>query len=1141
MASASDSTKENELQNFFANNNSELKNFENSISENNANKLIESNQQTNNGIFPGNELQPAQDTPHPESMPPRTYFGGGGGSAGGSAGSSGNSAGGSSAANSNSNSNNSAELTADEETNEKNENKEKETGNQTTDETGKDSGKENADEKILEQLIEEKIQPELKQEIEKALEEEPKKEIELLLMLDEEEKLSEIVELGETLGGKIIGKFSVGDIIVLNVPAEKIKEIIKEKTVTKAYPKKQVSIALNESAEQINAPVAWQAGFTGKQVKIAVIDTGINEQHEMLAGKVIASHSFIEEETATDLHGHGTHVAGIIAGKQANGSQLQGIAPEALLINAKALNSEGTGSNVSVIKAINYAAEQGANIINLSLTGNYHDSASPINKAIKEAVAQGITVIAAAGNCGTQCPSESCGLFRGIGVPADSEYAITVGAVNEENKHACFSSGENILGIGIKPDLVAPGVNIASAFANSSNSYKTLSGTSMSAPHITGLTALLLEAKPHLKPKQVKEILMQTALDLGEKGKDTEFGAGLANTSSVFDFNASLSPKIKSLQALPFEVEKNAFIDILLKAWDDKNISNAKGKVITPLHKEIELNFVKATNTTWIARFAETEILGKYYVFATASDEEGLTANEKTTFTVVKELKAPLMPIQKEPNTIESNYFGEETPIIEVDSSSITLDENKVSASSGILNNTCASATALGLIKAILGIERKMEDTLPSGDIDWYNAYVPQTTVVDITLHNPQDQDYAYGVYETCEVSLATPFGKEKNLLGYCNDKGSPTDKCRFKVTGNFYIKVYSHNGFYDSSAFYSIDIKQACASNQCTNYGWLTCHNPGQTCCKEDKEEFELPKQYYCNTNTLWTECRNDIHPPACTKKGNYYCVKEGKNWEWKACSNGCDYSTRRCKENSCVQDSWKCINDRKRRQYDKYCEVIDWERCRVSCNYATNTCSEEIPCSVNAPCPQPKTLTNECSVDGKKVMQTTQVYSCQNRICVSSIKTEEKVPCSGDNVCVDGRCVPPDCAANAGWKCNAKNRGEKYRGKLNSNCSWTKVRRCPYGCTYNSEGQAECVGFSCPANQCASEAEECYSTGELCCEEDNSDGRATTEFGQKYCQANAEWAKCTTEEHTACANKELTTVQGMNQMQTGAGRNAN
>lgn len=256
------------------------------------------------------------------------------------------------------------------------------------------------------------------------------------------------------------------------------------KLIPNEIEKEEVDISSNEIPEgvqMIQAPQLWAQGYKGQGVKIAVIDTGCDRNHIDLKERIIGGRNFTEEDNGdinnfNDYNGHGTHVSGIIAASL-NGTGVVGVAPEASLLILKALNRKGSGNFSAIIKAIEYAIEQKVNIISMSLGGK--NGSPELENVVKKAVNENILVVCAASN-------------EGDGRPETSEYAypayynevISVGAIDSSKASARFSNSNN------QVDVVAPGVLINSTAPN--NGYRSISGTSMAAPHVSGALALLI-------------------------------------------------------------------------------------------------------------------------------------------------------------------------------------------------------------------------------------------------------------------------------------------------------------------------------------------------------------------------------------------------------------------------------------------------------------------------------------------------------------------------------------------------------------------------------------------------------------------------------------------------------------------------
>lgn len=317
---------------------------------------------------------------------------------------------------------------------------------------------------------------------------------------------------------------------------EELLETINDNEVEKIYVNKEYEFLSETFTDSLDIDhINKNIDYTGRGIKVAVLDTGIEEDHPFLKNKVVKSTSFVDNDP-TDYNGHGTHIAGIIAGQN---SQTTGVSPDASLYNVKVLSDSGYGSSLSIAKGIYWAvdpngdgnSEDGADIISISIGSATKNPDSLINKAIDYAIGKGLVVVVASGNCG-----QGCGTFRGVTVPGSNKRVITVGATDFNKKYAEFSSGQSF-GNYIKPDIVVPGVNIYSSDINSKFSQK--SGTSMATPMVSGIVALLLEKDNSLSHKDVKSLLESTSIDIGDKGKDVFFGSGFVNVTALlgYDYN----------------------------------------------------------------------------------------------------------------------------------------------------------------------------------------------------------------------------------------------------------------------------------------------------------------------------------------------------------------------------------------------------------------------------------------------------------------------------------------------------------------------------------------------------------------------------------------------------------------------------
>jgi hypothetical protein len=303
------------------------------------------------------------------------------------------------------------------------------------------------------------------------------------------------------------------------------------------------------------------AAVDGMGIGVAVVDSGI-APHSALSQRVVANVNFVSgDPQVADGYGHGTHVAGIIAGNRAaaNGVTPEyagGIAPGAKLVNVRVLTVDGSGLTSDVIAGIQWVVANRAlyniRVMNLSLGHPVTESCStdPLCQAVNQAVQAGIVVVVAAGNAGKSVDGRT--MLGGILSPGNSPYAITVGALNtwgtvdrSDDTVATYSSrGPAAYDLAVKPDIAAPGTKIVSLQAagaflptmyptihvagSASNAYMFLSGTSMSAPMVSGGVALLLQGSPSLNPAQVKFALQAGATAMTDSGL---MGAGAGSVN----------------------------------------------------------------------------------------------------------------------------------------------------------------------------------------------------------------------------------------------------------------------------------------------------------------------------------------------------------------------------------------------------------------------------------------------------------------------------------------------------------------------------------------------------------------------------------------------------------------------------------
>ncbi|WP_285777374.1 S8 family serine peptidase [Microtetraspora sp. NBRC 13810] len=278
--------------------------------------------------------------------------------------------------------------------------------------------------------------------------------------------------------------------------------------VTKVWLDGLAKLSLNDSVQQIGARDAWQKGLTGAGVKVAVLDTGIDAAHPDLAGRVAAQENFTEDPDGRDVVGHGTHVAATIAGSgSTSAGKYRGVAPGATLLDGKVCGVGGWCEESSILAGMQWAAEHGARVANMSLGARDTPELDLLEQAVQRLTSQyGTLFVVSAGNGGKVEPVSS---------PGSADAALSVGAVTKSDALAEFSSrGPRVGDAALKPDITAPGVDITAARSGTSpgeGAYVAQSGTSMAAPHVAASAAILAEQHPGWQAGTLKAALMAGA------------------------------------------------------------------------------------------------------------------------------------------------------------------------------------------------------------------------------------------------------------------------------------------------------------------------------------------------------------------------------------------------------------------------------------------------------------------------------------------------------------------------------------------------------------------------------------------------------------------------------------------------------
>lgn len=332
----------------------------------------------------------------------------------------------------------------------------------------------------------------------------------------------------EDMGAEIHSELDAISSVIATIPSStfmKADTDVSVKTISEEQIFKAAVQQPSWGYQQIKAPSALKTGYTGKGVKIAVIDSGINSQHPDL--KVTGGASMIDGSSPfNDGAGHGTHVAGVIAALN-NSIGVIGTAPDAELYSVKVLASNGAGTLEDVLDGLQWAINQKMDIINLSLTTG--SNIPELQAMLKKANDLGIIVVAAAGNIesvnanGTFVQEQQDVLY-----PARYSSVIAVGSTDTNNRLSGFSYR------GPSVELAAPGEGIYSTFSTLATTghddYKISQGTSVSTPFVSAVFAQYKEAYPHLTNSQLRETVKRAVIDLGPKGKDDSFGNGLVQS-----------------------------------------------------------------------------------------------------------------------------------------------------------------------------------------------------------------------------------------------------------------------------------------------------------------------------------------------------------------------------------------------------------------------------------------------------------------------------------------------------------------------------------------------------------------------------------------------------------------------------------
>lgn len=334
--------------------------------------------------------------------------------------------------------------------------------------------------------------------------------------------LGDRLDLHRRINGEMLREFRALDLDVLRVRDGQIDSAVKklEKDPRVLYAEPDFVASALELTDDPSLPTqwalykiqaagegtsAWNLSKSNTSVRVAILDTGVDQNHDDLKDKIISNKNCTDSPTPDDLFGHGTHVAGIAAGATHNAVGIAGTGYNASIMNVKVLSDSGYGYYSWIANCIIWAADNGAKVISMSLGGS--GGSKTLENAVNYAWGKGVVVVAAAGNSGNSRAS----------YPAYYRNVIAVAATDQQDKKASWSN------YGRWVDIAAPGVGIFSTLPNHTNSigalnYGTLSGTSMATPHVAGVAVLLWSTPKGSSNVAVRKFIESSATKISGTG-----------------------------------------------------------------------------------------------------------------------------------------------------------------------------------------------------------------------------------------------------------------------------------------------------------------------------------------------------------------------------------------------------------------------------------------------------------------------------------------------------------------------------------------------------------------------------------------------------------------------------------------------
>jgi subtilisin len=324
----------------------------------------------------------------------------------------------------------------------------------------------------------------------------------------------------KSFGGEVKRQYKYMPVVAVNLPETAVQALSNNPKVDYIEEDGNVQAigqVMPWGIAHVNADEVHQTGVVGSGVKVGIIDSGIDYTHEDLS--VSGGISYVQETTDyMDDNGHGTHVAGTVAAVD-NTVGVLGVAPNVHLYGIKVLDSFGSGSYSDVVAGIEWAVSNNIDIVNMSFGGS--SGSRTLQTAVDDAYNKGMLLVAAAGNSGYDRKGT-------IGYPAKYDSVIAVGAVDQQNNRANFSS------VGRELELMAPGVSILSTIPGG---YDLYNGTSMASPHVAGVAALVWDENPNFTNDQIRDALNETTNDIGDS---FSYGNGLVDALSAVHYSGSI-------------------------------------------------------------------------------------------------------------------------------------------------------------------------------------------------------------------------------------------------------------------------------------------------------------------------------------------------------------------------------------------------------------------------------------------------------------------------------------------------------------------------------------------------------------------------------------------------------------------------